>query len=158
MAFFQFFHNLSFLHTHIFAPSLESLGTSKDEAPTWRCRRKIILHNFKLLTSITAGPAGIITGVRSATWKKDLTETWKSSKERSQDKSWYNYREFILTGKSPESRERTSIVTWWWAAPDMQCSYQSCILFRKQQGKKYSNLFARTFLNKNVKFMSYRTF
>lgn len=72
-----------------------------------RCGRKIILYNFRLLTSTTADPAGIITNVESATWKKDLTETRKSNEERIQDESRCNNRVFIVTGKSTENREKT---------------------------------------------------
>lgn len=72
-----------------------------------RRRRKIILHNFRLLSSVTADPVGITTDVEGATWKKDLTETWKSSEKRIQGESRCNNRGFIATGKSTENGEKT---------------------------------------------------
>lgn len=149
MAFFQFFYNLSFLHTHISASSLESLGTNV------KVQKENYTSQFE--TSISASPASrIITGVRSATRKQDLTETWKSTKERPQDVSQCHYREFIVTGKSTESRGTRShdnLMVGCSRHSLSKCSYQSCIPFRKQQGKKYSHLFTRTFLNKTFKFM-----
>ena len=73
-----------------------------------RCRWKIMLCRFRLPASITADPAGIITGVESTTWRKDLTEAWKSSEEKTQDESQCNNREMIVTGRSTKSRGKTS--------------------------------------------------
>lgn len=107
MSFFQFLFNPSFLYTHISTASFENLGTTNGEAPMGRCRGKLTLHNFRLLTSITTDAAGIITDVESAMWKKDLTETWKSSEERIQGESQCNNREVTVTGKSTVNRGKT---------------------------------------------------